>query len=223
MSGARRHAVSVGLAIVGGGPEIVPFFEEALAHTVFVIRAHVEHCHAGECSTVVAGIRDPSAELVVLVVDDDGRWLDCATHLAGQADVRTVLVGSIGHAHFLAAVRSGIVGFAVGDVVGELPRVFDVVRRGEMAIPRILSRVLVDWVRRHPVAHHFLAVDGRVVDFSEREWEVVALLGDRASTRSIADRLYISQVTVRTHVSVIVHKLGVADRAAAAELIQRHR
>jgi DNA-binding NarL/FixJ family response regulator len=55
---------------------------------------------------------------------------------------------------------------------------------------------------------------------TEREWEVMQLLGADASTAVMAHRLGISEVTVRRHVSSLLAKLGVRDRAAAAELFR---
>ena len=53
---------------------------------------------------------------------------------------------------------------------------------------------------------------------SEREAEVLALLGDHLTNAQIAGRLYLSVRTVESHVSSLLRKLGVADRRALAEL-----
>jgi DNA-binding NarL/FixJ family response regulator len=50
---------------------------------------------------------------------------------------------------------------------------------------------------------------------TRREWEVLKLLCDGASTEEIADRLLLSPVTVRRHVSRMLAKLGVSSRAEA--------
>ena len=52
-----------------------------------------------------------------------------------------------------------------------------------------------------------------------REWEVLELLRDGLSTAAISERLFISKVTVRTHVSGILRKLGVPDSAAAVRYL----
>jgi DNA-binding NarL/FixJ family response regulator len=57
---------------------------------------------------------------------------------------------------------------------------------------------------------------------TEREREVLALLADGRSNREIARILTISEKTVKTHVSAILAKLGVADRTQAALLAVRH-
>jgi DNA-binding NarL/FixJ family response regulator len=55
-----------------------------------------------------------------------------------------------------------------------------------------------------------------------REREVLALLADGRSNREIARVLTVSEKTVKTHVSAILAKLGVADRTQAALLAVRH-
>ena len=55
-----------------------------------------------------------------------------------------------------------------------------------------------------------------------REREVLALLADGRSNREIARMLTVSEKTVKTHVSAILAKLGVADRTQAALLAVRH-
>ena len=61
---------------------------------------------------------------------------------------------------------------------------------------------------------------GRGVDLTAREWEVLSLMRDDLSTREIADRLRISEVTVRRHISAVVKKLRVESRADALKLLQ---
>jgi DNA-binding NarL/FixJ family response regulator len=55
-----------------------------------------------------------------------------------------------------------------------------------------------------------------------REREVLALLADGRSNREIARLLRVSEKTVKTHVSSVLAKLGVADRTQAALVAVRH-
>lgn len=63
-----------------------------------------------------------------------------------------------------------------------------------------------------------------VVAISDREAEVLALVGQHRSNAEIAAQLFISVRTVETHVSSLLRKIGVADRRAlaarAAEFVQ---
>ena len=58
---------------------------------------------------------------------------------------------------------------------------------------------------------------------SEREAEVLALVGDHLTNTEIARRLFISVRTVESHVSALLRKLGVADRRALAGLAVTRR
>jgi DNA-binding NarL/FixJ family response regulator len=53
---------------------------------------------------------------------------------------------------------------------------------------------------------------------TDREWEVLDLLCDGAGTADIAERLFLSRVTVRRHVSAVLKKLGVSSREEAVRL-----
>jgi two-component system response regulator DevR len=60
------------------------------------------------------------------------------------------------------------------------------------------------------------AAAGSVTTLSPREREVLGLLGHGLTNREIAERLFISPVTVKVHVRHIFEKLGVRTRTAAA-------
>jgi DNA-binding NarL/FixJ family response regulator len=60
-------------------------------------------------------------------------------------------------------------------------------------------------------------LDGRDFEPTHREWEVLMQLGQGRSTAEIAEHLVITNGTVRTHVSALVHKVGVRDRDALAQ------
>jgi DNA-binding NarL/FixJ family response regulator len=58
------------------------------------------------------------------------------------------------------------------------------------------------------------------VDLTSREWEVLDLMRDGLSTREIAIRLLISEVTVRRHIGSVLKKLHVQSRAEALDLLE---
>jgi DNA-binding NarL/FixJ family response regulator len=57
-------------------------------------------------------------------------------------------------------------------------------------------------------------------ELTGREWEVIELMCEGLDTAEIAERLVVSPVTVRRHVSGILRKLGVKDRAGAVALVE---
>lgn len=61
-----------------------------------------------------------------------------------------------------------------------------------------------------------VSTDERLGCLSEREHEVLAVLADGASNREIADELYVSSETIKSHVRSILGKLGAKNRTEAA-------
>jgi DNA-binding NarL/FixJ family response regulator len=85
---------------------------------------------------------------------------------------------------------------------------------GEAALPRsLVSRVLEEFQGR-PRRKLFVKSQ-RPTQLTSREWEVMELLCEGLSTEEVASRLFVAPGTVRVHVSSVLKKLRVADRAAA--------
>jgi len=119
-----------------------------------------------------------------------------------------------------AALRAGAQGYLLKDTdPGRLPHALDGILAGEAALPRTLvARVLEEFRGRASRRRRPIRQGGP--ELTTREWEVLELMGDGLSTAEIAERLFISCVTVRTHVAAILRKLQVADRKAAVSLLQ---
>jgi DNA-binding NarL/FixJ family response regulator len=112
-----------------------------------------------------------------------------------------------------ATLRAGASGFQLKDAPGEdLIRSAKVVAEGGAWLdPTVTARVLAAY-RSSAQA----PPDGRRIDaLTEREREVLGLIGRGLSNPEIAKELYISEVTVKSHVGHIFTKLDLRDRAAA--------
>jgi DNA-binding NarL/FixJ family response regulator len=118
----------------------------------------------------------------------------------------------------LDALRAGARGYLLKDMDTEqLPMALWAVLRGEAALPRRLAASLVQEIRRRGGQRLTLS-DGRAVQLTPREWNVLELLCDDLGTAEIAQRLFVEPVTVRRHVSAIVEKLGVSSREEAVQI-----
>jgi DNA-binding NarL/FixJ family response regulator len=115
------------------------------------------------------------------------------------------------------ALCAGASGFLLKDVTGE--RLFDAVRvvaAGEALLaPAVTRRLISEFARLRPTAP---APPAAVAELTPRETEVLRLLAEGLSNPEIADRLVITEETVKTHVSRVLHKLALRDRAQAVVL-----
>ena len=121
------------------------------------------------------------------------------------------------------ALRAGADGFLLKTMsLHRLPATLDGVCSGEAAMPRALvARVLERFQGREPRWRSPVASESSEQRLTSREWEVLELLAHGRSTAEIANRLVLSASAVRAHITSIVRKLQVADRAAAADLFRR--
>ena len=110
------------------------------------------------------------------------------------------------------ALRAGASGFLLKDEEPvELLRAVRVVGRGESLLSPSVTRRVVEAFADAP-APAGESLNG-LDELTEREREIVALVGTGLSNHEIAERLVISPATARTHVSRAMLKLGARDRA----------
>jgi len=109
------------------------------------------------------------------------------------------------------AIRAGALGYSLKDFgPGDLVRAIHRVHRGESSLHPVIARKVLQELA-HP-SHHPPTSD----PLTEREVEVLRLVAHGEIDQQIAATLGISEVTVRTHVSNILHKLHLASRTQAA-------
>jgi DNA-binding NarL/FixJ family response regulator len=121
---------------------------------------------------------------------------------------------------FLEALHVGAVGYILKSIsAARLPDVLRAVAGGEPAVPRALVVSLIDGYRDR-VARRRVSAPNRGAELTSREWEVFDFMSDGLSTREIAARLLISEVTVRRHIGSALKKLDVQSREEALKLLQ---
>jgi DNA-binding NarL/FixJ family response regulator len=131
-----------------------------------------------------------------------------------------VLTSMAERSRVLPAVRAGAVGYLYKDVDPQaLVQAIRAIRDGNVLFaPEAAAAVLGgDAASSAPAA----ASPG-LGDLTEREREVLVQLAQGRSNREIARALVVSEKTVKTHVSNVLMKLGVADRTQAALFAVRH-
>ena len=120
--------------------------------------------------------------------------------------------------HVYDAIRAGASGFLLKDArPTQLVEAIEVVAAGDALLATAITRRLLDRFaeggptgRREP----FPALQS----LTEREVEVLRLVATGMSNAELADRLFLSETTVKSHVSSVLRKLGLRDRVQAVVL-----
>lgn len=112
------------------------------------------------------------------------------------------------------ALEAGASGFLLKDALPEeLVHAVRVIAAGEALLaPSVTRRVIAQFAGRRPRAPRATTV---LADLTDREREVLVLIGRGRSNGEIAAELFIAEQTVKTHVGKILAKLGARDRVHA--------
>lgn len=145
--------------------------------------------------------------------DDDGltatRRILADPALAGT---RIIILTTFELDEYIAeAVRAGAAGFLVKDTEpAELIRAVRVVHDGDALLsPSVTRRIMAQLASQSRAAGKVIPLE----QVTEREREVLALVGEGLNNAEIAERLFITPLTAKTHVSRIMTKLMVRDRS----------
>jgi DNA-binding NarL/FixJ family response regulator len=161
-------------------------------------------------------------DICLLDIHMPGSGIAAAVKIASAVPTSSIVMLTVSHEDedLFAALRAGAIGYLLKTTDPErLPHALEGVMKGEAALPRsLVPRILAEFRngsrRRRP------AIGPGVRDLTDREWEVLELLGEGLTTADIAKRLFISQATVRTHVASTLHKLRAPNRKAAVALLK---
>ncbi|CDO08826.1 two-component system response regulator [Mycolicibacterium cosmeticum] len=174
---------------------------------------------AGECSDgdeVPAALAQARVDVVVMdlrMKRVDG--IEATARLTEDGGPPVLALTTFNEDELLSgALRAGAAGFVLKDSSAEeLIRAVRAVAQGNSYLdPAVTSRVLSTYrqVTAGPAAER-----PAVTGLTGRELDVLTLIGRGRSNAEIADELFISGVTVKSHIGRIFDKLGLRDRAAA--------
>ena len=114
-----------------------------------------------------------------------------------------------------SALEAGAIGYLLKDIsADDLAQAIRAAHIGRATLSPEAAQVLVDAASQPPAPGH---------DLTERERTVLALLVEGLNNSQIAQRLVVSPSTIKSHVSNILSKLGVASRTEAVALALRHK
>jgi two-component system, NarL family, response regulator DegU len=138
-----------------------------------------------------------------------------ATRIIRSTDTATRVIMLTMHAdtEVLAdAIRAGASGYLVKDCsTDEVAEAVRMAAKGDTALSPQLAATMLDEVRRLEAPNP--AEEDRII--TKREEEVLQHIADGCSTPEVAERLYISQKTVKNHLASIYQKLDARDRTQA--------
>ncbi|MED5052223.1 response regulator transcription factor [Anoxybacillus rupiensis] len=118
--------------------------------------------------------------------------------------------------HVIPAIRAGASGYQLKDIEPDhLVAVIRSIHRGESE----LHTKVIPHVMNHL---HYQEPANKIEELTKREKEVLAEIAKGKSNKEIAASLMITEKTVKTHVSNILAKLGLADRTQAALYAVKH-
>jgi DNA-binding NarL/FixJ family response regulator len=193
--GVRLALEEDGFAVVAEAATAPGAVRAALEHRPDVVLLDVHMPGSGIAAARTLSRELPDAAVVMLTVSrDDGDLFD--------------------------ALRAGARGYLLKDIEpARLPHALRGVLSGEAALPRGLVAKLVEEFRgRERTPSRGV---GPTASLTSREWEVLELLRQGLSTADIATRLFVTPVTVRTHVAAVLRKLKVDSREAAVALVRQ--
>jgi len=138
--------------------------------------------------------------------------------LSGDGDSRVLVLTTLDADEYVyEAMKAGASGFLLKDVRPEqFADAVRVVASGDALLAPVITRRLIeDFVRRPPPGS---GPPAELAELSERELEVLKLIAQGLSNAEIAAALFLSEATVKTHVTHILTKLRLRDRVQAVVL-----
>jgi DNA-binding NarL/FixJ family response regulator len=187
----------------------------------------IEVCAEAASATqaVEAALRErPDACLLDVHMPGGGTAAAATISLRLPRTVVIMLTVSREDEDLIESLRRGAFGYLLKDMdPSKLPTAVRAALAGEATLPRSLTARLIEEVRQRPRVRRLPIQPRGRPELTGREWEILELLGEEASTAEIANRLFLSQVTVRRHVSNILRKLAVSSREEAVRLTMAAR
>jgi DNA-binding NarL/FixJ family response regulator len=197
-----------------------PLVRAGLRHT-FENREGLEIVGETDCvaeATFLATKLNP--DIVLVDPDSEGVGINAVAALSRVTEARILVVTSSGetkfHTRALELGASGVL--SKHEPVDLLRRAVEKVGAGEVWLERGKTAVLLRRVLRRIQDPEAIKIGA----LTKREREIITLVGEGLRNMAIADRLCISEATVRNHLTSILSKLELSDRFELAVYAYRH-
>jgi DNA-binding NarL/FixJ family response regulator len=177
-----------------------------------------------EAAAAVRAARSTLPDICLLDARLPGAIAAVQEIVAASPETRVVvLFESLADETLVEALRSGATGCLHKETGPEaLGRAVRATLLGEAPLPRAATRRVIEELRMLASKRRVRTAHGTWTELSRRESQVLELMRQQLTTSEIAERLGISAVTVRRHVSETMRRLGAHDRDGALRLAAGH-
>ena len=162
----------------------------------------------------------PTVTIIDTALPPDG-GVELISRVQAAAPGTRILTVSVDDQQAIAGLRAGAIGHVRKDIdPDQLARLILRAADGEAIVPQRLQMPLLELLREIPETG-WRPLHSRL---TTREWEIIELIAQGATTQQIAEHLVLSPTTVYSHVKRTLRKLGVhsrRDAVAAAERLRR--
>lgn len=179
---------------------------------------------AGDAATAFELAKQHRPDVALLDIHMPGNGIAAAARIVEHVPETAVVMLTVSRndEDLFDALRVGAQGYLLKDIdPDELPQALRGVLAGEAAIPRSLVTRLMEEFRAPSRKRKLPIMDRKGVELTSKEWQVLDLMRDGNSTAEMAERLFVSPVTIRSHVSQILKKLKVKSRDEALALLDQ--
>ncbi len=178
---------------------------------------------ADDGAHVVAAVREHRPDVVLMdirMAEMDGITATAALRRLDPPPQVIVLTTFQADELVMSALRAGASGFLVKDTPpAEIINAVRVVATGDAIISPSVTRTLLSHFTDAQASERRRAATQRLATLTDREREVAAAIGSGASNAEVAASLFMSEATVKAHVSRLFNKLGVASRVQIAIVV----
>ncbi len=182
---------------------------------------------AGNCDGVLASIAREQPDIILLDLDLGGKnGLDSLPDMiSASVTARVIILTGVqdSQAH-RRAVRSGAMGLVFKEKAAEvLIKAIERVHAGEVWLDRTMTATVLAEMSRSGEAEKADPEASKVASLTDREREIISLVCEGLKNKQIGERLFISEMTVRNHLTSILSKLDLSDRFELALYSYRHK
>lgn len=195
-----------------------------------LLESHPGLAVIGEAATLVEALALVTDAPDIILLDLNSlsrqRSLDAIPQVMSTAKARLLLLTDEDDPEVnLNAIRMGAMGIVNKKEPAEvLLKAIERIHAGEVWINRAMMARVIGGMRHsnYPQTINDDPEATKIASITDREREVVTLIGQGLRNKQIAERLFISEITVRHHLSSIFDKVGVSDRFELAIYSYRH-